>query len=136
MSRVEERQRQSRQDLGWRVVLQAHEPGDTGFGIGLCIERLETRQILLPPFPVFPLDFFLVQVAGVRQHDRAECPAGLVGIDRSLEAFPDKARYAPGMVDMRMTEHDGVYPGNVDRECFAIAELVFTGALHQAAFEQ
>ena len=57
-------------------------------------------------------------------------------IDRPFEAFLDEPRYASGMVDMRMTEDDGVYAGNVDRECLAITKLFFPGALYQATFEQ
>ena len=39
------------------------------------------------------------------------------------------------MVDVRVTQDDGVYPGDVDRERLAIAKLLFCGALYETAFE-
>ena len=136
MAGVIQLQRQSGQDLLRRFIFEAHELADTGFGVGLCVERLYARQVPLLPFPVLPLGFLFIQVTGVRQHYRAQSPAGFVRIDRPLEAFLDETRNAAGVIDVRMAENDGIYLRNIDRECFAIAEFFIPCALYESTFEQ
>ncbi len=86
--------------------------------------------------PVQLLDLHLLDMAGIRQHDRAKIDGRPRGVDGSPVARLDQLRYQAGVVDMGMGEEDRVEPFRLKGEFPVVQGLERLGALEHAAVDE
>ena len=50
--------------------------------------------------------FFFLEMGRVRQHDLQQVRGAACAIDGAREAVPDQSRQIPGVIDVRVAQHD------------------------------
>src|SRR5664279_4461772 len=58
--------------------------------------------------PVMKGRVFVLQVSGVRQQDAAQIDGGWRRVNRAMEALLHQARYPAGVIEVRVSQDDGV----------------------------
>jgi hypothetical protein len=79
---------------------------------------------------------FLLQAAGVRQHDPAQGPGRRGAPDPAAEAVAHQPRKVTAMVEVAVGQHDRVQAGRRHRERRPVAQAQGLVALEQAAIDQ
>jgi len=77
------------------------------------VER-QRRRVLARVVPIGELGLLLLQVGGVRQHDREQIGGAAGGVDRPREAVTAEPRQVAGVIDVRVAQDDRVEALRVD----------------------
>ena len=118
------------------VVVDADELADGFVGIAGGVKRLDGREA---PFGALLGDeggVVALNFSRVLEHDAGEVARGEGAEDVALETLTAEVRQVPAVVNVRVTEHDGVNSLRVKGEVAVALDGFAAVALKQAAFEQ
>ena len=108
VSGVDESDRHTVRHQHWPVVADRHKLAQATLRILLGVGERGGLQPLLFPMFVQPLDVALLDPRAVGQHDLAEVPCRMGGVDVAGEALDREVRQIAAVVDVRVGKNDQV----------------------------
>jgi hypothetical protein len=110
--------------------------GEGSGGVGLCVERLDRRKILLGEFFIQEHGVLLLDVSRVQQHEFAKVGGGVCAVNFATKPIPAEDGNDTAVVNMGVAEHHRVDGGRVEWKFGAVLDGFVATALIHAAFEE
>ncbi len=99
-------------------------------------EERESRVVLGIPLPVRVRRILFLDAGGIRQEDPRKVGRRRRRVDRSPEAFFDKAGQHSGVIDMRVREENSIQFTRIERRLVPVAEPKLLEPLELAAIDK
>ena len=131
---VEELEREVLPQVGDAAVGHADHQLLGRDGVGQGVQRLALRARLAAPLE--ELEVLLLDVRGVREHDRAEVAGRRRGVDGAVEAVPHQQREPARVVDVGVAQDHAVDPARVEGQLEVQRVRLRPPSLEESGVEQ